>query len=98
MDSTTLLIIVGVILFLVAMYFFNRNRPTAPRGTYDDKNYQSGGSIGGGQRTYDDPDFRSGGSIGGTSTPSPRASAESSGSGSKTYDDDRFKSGGSIGG
>jgi hypothetical protein len=97
MDSTTLLIIVGVILFLVAMYFFNRNRPQ-PRGTYDDKNYQSGGSIGGGQRTYDDPDFHSGGSIGGTGSPSPRASGESSSSGSKTYDDDRFKSGGSIGG
>jgi hypothetical protein len=75
------MIIVIAVIALLVWYFFNRNR-VAPPGTYDDKDYRSGGSIGGGQRTYDDPDFRSGGSIGG---------------GPRTYDDPDFRSSGSIG-
>jgi hypothetical protein len=79
--DTTTLIILGVLL-LLGLYLFNRNR-TPPRGTYDDKNYRSGGSIGGGPGAYDDPDYRSGGSIGGSQS---------------SYDSPEHQSGGSIGG
>lgn len=79
--DTTWLIILGILL-LVGLYLYNRNR-TPPRGTYDDKNYRSGGSIGGGPGAYDDPDVRSGGSIGG------RQSA---------YDSRDHESGGTFGG
>jgi len=81
MDSTTMWIIIAVVA-LLALFFYNRSRP-APRGTYDDKNVRSSGSIGGGTRAYDDPAHRSSGSIGG----------EQSG-----YDSPEHKSSGSIGG
>ena len=105
MDSTMIVMIILFVILLVALYFFNRNRPAAP-GTYDDPNYRSGGSIGGGQRTYDDPEFRSSGSIGGSPVDSRPAGGshvnssrtEGSPSKKKAYDDKRFKSGGSIGG
>src|SRR5512134_2339914 len=101
MDSTTLLMIVGFIILLAVLYFFNRNRVSRP-GTYDDENYRSGGSIGGGQRTYDDPDYRSSGSIGGSgSSSSARGSSSPRTSPSpkaRAYDDENYKSGGSIGG
>jgi hypothetical protein len=79
-DTTTIIIIVGVIA-LVALYLFRRSRP-APRGTYDDKNVRSSGSIGGGTRAYDDPNTRSSGSIGGRD---------------RGYDSPDHESGGSIG-
>lgn len=63
LDSSTIWIIIAVVA-LLALYFYNRSRP-APRGTYDDKQVRSSGSIGGGNRAYDDPDQRSSGSIGG---------------------------------
>lgn len=81
MDSTTMWIIIAVVA-LLALFFYNRSRP-APRGTYDDKNVRSSGSIGGGTRAYDDPAHRSSGSIGG----------EQGG-----YDSPEHKSSGSIGG
>jgi hypothetical protein len=56
--------IIGIVVLLIAVYLFRRSRP-APRGTYDDKNVRSSGSIGGGTRAYDDPSVRSSGSIGG---------------------------------
>jgi hypothetical protein len=62
MDTTTL-IILGIIVLLAA-YLFNRNR-TQPRGTYDNKDDRSSGSIGRGP-AYDDEDYRSSGSIGGS--------------------------------
>ena len=80
MDTTTL-IILGVIV-LLAIYLFNRNR-VRPRGTYDNEDYRSSGSIGGGP-AYDDEDYRSSGSIGGSSQ--------------RDYDSPDFDSGGSIGG
>jgi hypothetical protein len=84
MDSTTLWIIIIGLIVLAALYFYNRSRPAAP-GTYDDEDYRSSGSIGGGKRdrAYDDPDVRSSGSIGG---------------GKRAHDEPEFKSGGSIGG
>jgi hypothetical protein len=81
MDSTTMWIIIGVVA-LLALFFYNRNRP-APRGTYDDKNVRSSGSIGGGTRAYDDPAHRSSGSIGGAQS---------------GYDSPEHQSSGSIGG
>ena len=81
MDFTTILIIVAVIA-LAALYFYNRSRP-APRGTYDDKEVRSSGSIGGGTRAYDDEEVRSSGSIGG---------------GTRAYDTPEHASRGSIGG
>jgi hypothetical protein len=85
MDLTTLIIIIAVI--ALVMFFLNRNRMMPGSGnsgvdrpTYDDPNYASSGSIGGGPETleersvggpepsepaYDDPKYRSGGSIGG---------------------------------
>jgi hypothetical protein len=84
MDTTTLLIIGAIILLVIA--FFMRNR-VAPRGTYDDPNSRSSGSIGGGTRAYDDPNYNSGGSIGG-----------GEGSGGRTYDSPDFNSSGTIGG
>jgi hypothetical protein len=80
MDTTTILIIIGIVI-LVAM-LIGRNR-VAPRGTYDDKNTRSGGSIGGGPGANDDPNTRSGGSIGG---------------GARTYDSPDHRSSGTIGG
>jgi hypothetical protein len=101
MDTTMIVMIVLFVILLVALYFFNRNRPAAP-GTYDDPNYRSGGSIGGGQRTYDDPNFRSSGSIGGSPVENDRIEGTHARSNPekkvKAYDDKRFKSGGSIGG
>lgn len=82
MDSTTMLII-GAIVVLAAIYLYNRSRP-ATRGTYDDKNPRSSGSIGGGTRAYDDENVRSSGSIGGSKV--------------KAYDSPDHKSSGSIGG
>jgi hypothetical protein len=81
MDWTTILIIV-VALALLALFLYNRSRP-APPGTYNDRDLQSGGSIGGGRRTYDDPDVESSGSIGG---------------GKRAHDDPGLRSRGSIGG
>src|SRR6187200_3137139 len=66
MDWTTILIIV-VALALLALYLYNRSRP-APRGTYNDPNLQSSGSIGGGNHAYDERDLHSSGSIGGDAT------------------------------
>lgn len=80
MDSTTIWIIIAVVA-LLALFFYNRSRP-APRGTYDDKNVRSSGSIGGGTHAYDDPAYRSSGSIGG---------------GQGGYDAPAQKSSGSIG-
>jgi len=81
MEWTTILIGVAVVA-LLALFFYNRSRP-APRGTYNDSDVQSGGSIGGGPRAHDSRDVQSSGSIGG----GPRA-----------YDDPDHKSSGSIGG
>ena len=94
MDTTTL-IILGVIA-LLAIYLFNRNR-VRPRGTYDDKDYRSSGSIGGGP-AYDDEDYRSSGSIGGQrGTRSTPASTDAD-SDRPRHDSRDFGSGGSIGG
>jgi len=94
MNSTTLWIILAVVA-VVALYLYNRNRP-APRGTYNDPNFNSSGSIGGGPRAHDDPNFRSSGSIGGSSTQnsSTQTNAEPA---KPAYDDKNFKSGGSFG-
>jgi len=81
MDTTTIIVIIAIIA-LIGFYLYNRNRP-APRGTYDDKNTRSSGSIGGGTRAHDDPNVRSSGSIGG---------------GTRGYDSPQHSSGGSIGG
>ena len=81
MDSTMIITII-VLLILLGLYLYNRNKP-APRGTYDDKDHRSSGSIGGGTRAYDDKDHRSSGSIGG---------------GERAYDSPEHKSSGSIGG
>ncbi len=81
MDTTTIIIIVAVIA-LIAFYLYNRSKP-APRGTYDDKDVRSSGSIGGGTRAHDDPNVRSSGSIGG---------------GARAHDAPEHTSGGSIGG
>jgi hypothetical protein len=78
--STTLILIVAVA--LLALFLYNRRRP-APRGTYNDRDVQSSGSIGGGPKAYDKPEVESSGSIGG----GPRA-----------HDDAEHKSSGSIGG
>jgi hypothetical protein len=91
MGSTTMWIILAVIA-LLALYFYNRSRPAA-RGTYNDPNFQSGGSIGGGPRATDDPNFQSSGSIGG----GPSASAPSNQPERPRHDDENFKSGGSFG-
>lgn len=80
MDTTTL-IILGVVA-LLGFYLYNRNR-VKPQGTFDDENYRSGGSIGGGP-AYDDENYRSGGSIGGSSQ--------------TAHDSPDFKSGGTIAG
>ncbi len=81
MNTTTIVIIVAAIA-LIAFYLYNRSKP-APRGTYDDKNVRSSGSIGGGTRAHDAPDVRSSGSIGG---------------GTRANDSSAHTSGGSIGG
>lgn len=81
MDTTTMIVIVAVVV-LVGLFLLNRNRPAA-RGTYDDKNTRSSGSIGGGTRANDDPDVRSSGSIGG---------------GTRSHNSPDHSSGGSIGG
>jgi hypothetical protein len=106
MDTTTILIILGIIVLLAALFMRNR---VAPRGTYDDPNARSSGSIGGGARAYEDPDVRSGGSFGG----GPRAYDDpaatnsgtfggSSGGGNTanpdTYDEPGVRSGGAFGG
>jgi len=90
MNSTTLWIIVAVVV-LVAFYLYNRSRP-APRGTYDDPNVRSSGSIGGGTRAYDDPNVRSSGSIGGGTTDERKDEPAK-----PAHDDPNFKSGGSFG-
>lgn len=90
MNSTTLWIILAVVV-LVALYLYNRSRP-APRGTYDDPNVRSSGSIGGGPRANDDPNFTSSGSIGGRSTDERKDEPVK-----PTHDDPNFKSGGSFG-
>ncbi|MDQ4077094.1 MAG: hypothetical protein M3220_12700 [Chloroflexota bacterium] len=82
-----------VLVAVVALFaYMRRNRP-APRGTYDDPDTRSGGSIGGrpgrpGQRAHDDPDIRSGGSFGTTRGRE----------GARTHDDPDIRSGGSFGG
>lgn len=81
MDTTTIIVIIAV-LALLGFYLYNRSRP-APRGTYDDKNTRSSGSIGGGTRAHDDPNVRSSGSIGG---------------GTRGHNSPQHSSGGSIGG
>ena len=78
MDTTTI-IIIALVVILVAMFLFRRSRP-APRGTYDDENVRSSGSIGGGTRAYDDPTTRSSGSIGGKDRGYDSPDHESSGS------------------
>jgi len=80
MDSTTIMIIIAV-LALLGIYLYNRSRP-APRGTYDDRQLNSGGSIGGGPRAHDDPKLHSSGSIGGKD---------------RGYDSTNHESGGTIG-
>jgi len=80
MDTTTIIII--AVVALVALFLYNRSRPAA-RGTYDDKNVRSSGSIGDGTRAYDDEKVRSSGSIGG---------------GTRAYDAPEVTSSGSIGG
>ena len=57
--------IVLAVIVLLVLYFYNRSRPAA-RGTYNDPNVSSSGSIGGGPRAHDDPNFQSSGSIGGS--------------------------------
>lgn len=81
MDTTTIIVIVAVVV-LVGLFLYNRNRP-ASRGTYDDKNTRSSGSIGGGTRAHDDPEVRSSGSIGGAT---------------RGHNSPEHSSGGSIGG
>lgn len=103
MNSTTLWIIIAVLVVL-AFYFYNRSRP-APRGTYNDPNFRSSGSIGGGTRANDDPNFRSSGSIGGAQTERratetvnrPSNSQQNNGPARPAHDDENFKSGGSFG-
>lgn len=80
MDTTTIIII--AVVALVALFLYNRSRPAA-RGTYDDKDVRSSGSIGGGTRAYDDEKVRSSGSIGG---------------GTRAYDAPDTRSSGTIGG
>lgn len=78
------ILIVLAVVALAAVIWYQRRQPR-PRGTYDDKDVRSSGSIGGSKtRAYDDEDVRSSGSIGGA-----RKGA---------YDDDETTSGGSIGG
>jgi hypothetical protein len=81
MDWTTTLIVI-VAVALLAIFFYNRRRP-APRGTYNDRDVQSSGSIGGGPRAYDKPEVQSSGSIGG---------------GKRGHNDPDHQSSGSIGG
>ncbi len=81
MDTTTIIVILAVVV-LLGLFLFNRNRP-ARRGTYDDKNTRSSGSIGGGARAHDDAEVRSSGSIGG---------------GTRGNNSPQHSSGGSIGG
>lgn len=83
MSSDLLWIILGLAI-IIAFIWYMRNRGPAPRGTYDDPDVRSGGSIGGGDKSYDDEDVHSGGSIGGDED--------------KAYDDPDYRSGGSIGG
>ncbi|CAN5788284.1 hypothetical protein BH10CHL1_BH10CHL1_11410 [soil metagenome] len=90
MNSTTIWIILGVVA-LVALYLYNRSRPAA-RGTYDDPNARSSGSIGGGTRANDDPNVTSRGSIGGRSTDTTKDETVK-----PAHDDPNFKSGGSFG-
>lgn len=83
MDSTWLLIIAAVVA-LAAIVWYQRRQPR-PRGTYDDEDVRSSGSVGGSRTgAYDDEDVRSSGSIGGADE--------------GAYDDDEYRSGGSIGG
>jgi hypothetical protein len=76
MDTTTLLIVVGIV--LLVMFLLNRSRAGVggpplrgdERPRYDDPDYTSTGSIGGGSpagssQVYNDPDYTSAGSIGG---------------------------------
>jgi hypothetical protein len=83
---------VGAILFiglLLAWWLLRKLLGTRepPAGTYDKKEIQSGGSIGGqrGGRSYDHPDFDSGGTIGGDRE-------------RRAHDHPDIGSGGSIGG
>jgi len=106
MDMTTLILIIAIV--ALAAFLMNRNRMGArgtERPTYDDPDYRSGGSIGGGsgsaRPTHDDPDYRSGGSIGGA--PSASTSHRKSDTGAVSAqrpqnDDPNYRSGGSIGG
>ncbi|NLF65816.1 MAG: hypothetical protein GX579_14580 [Chloroflexi bacterium] len=72
-----------VVVALAALIWYQRRQPR-PRGTYDDEDVRSSGSIGGSRTgAYDEEDVRSSGSIGGS-----REGA---------YDDDETTSGGSIG-
>jgi len=82
MDDT-LWIVLGLVA-VAAFIWYMQNRGPAPRGTYDEEDVRSGGSIGGEDKSYDDEDVSSGGSIGGDRD--------------KTYDDEEHRSGGSIGG
>jgi hypothetical protein len=117
MDTTTLLIIVGIV--LLVMFLLNRSRynaggtPYGPfnrgdeRPRYDDPDYTSAGSIGGGavdnQPRYDDPNYTSAGSIGGGEPPlrersvgeAPPPTPERE---RPSHDDPNYRSGGSIGG
>ena len=103
MNSTTMWIVLAVIVLLV-LYFYNRSRPAA-RGTYNDPNVSSSGSIGGGPRAHDDPNFQSSGSIGGSPSIGPNEQTFSRPSNSAPneqparpkHDDENFKSGGSFG-
>lgn len=76
-------IVLGLVA-LAAVIWYMRNRGPAPRGTYDDEDVHSGGSIGGEDKAYDAEEVHSGGSIGGDEE--------------KTYDDREHRSGGSFGG
>jgi hypothetical protein len=78
-----------VIGLLIAWWLLRKLMGTkdAPAGTYDKKDVDSGGSIGGmrGGRAYDSPDINSGGSIGGQRE-------------HRAHDHPDIDSGGSIGG
>jgi hypothetical protein len=82
------ILIIGLLIaWAVISRLMGTGTKDAPAGTYDRKDIQSGGSIGGmrGGRAYDSPDFDSGGTIGGNRE-------------RRAYDHPDVDSGGSIGG
>ena len=88
MDTLCLgiLLLVGLVVLSWLMRRFG-SKSEAPQGSYDRKNIDSGGSIGGmrGGRSYDSPEVDSGATIGGDRN-------------RRAYDSPDHRSGGSIGG